>query len=383
MEKISKKYGPVVRVAPNEVTFAQPEAWNDILVVRPHRQRFLKDRFWWKTIPRDGPQSLMTTIDPDRHASLRKMLAPGFTLRALIAQEPILHRYVDLLIDRLHERGSKELDGFAEIDIAPWLMYTTFDVFGDLGFGDSFNCLQNAAYHPWIALIFNTLHTACLISAANYYPWISNLLLKLIPPSMVKKAQEHSRQVATKVERRLNIEHDRQDIMSYLLKDPEHMMLSHGEIIQNFKALTTAGAETTATVLSGTLNYLVNNPKKLSLLVEEILRRFQHQDEITLDTVRDLPYLNAALNEGLRLCPPVPWLLPRLVPPGGETVCGIWLPGGVSSPQCLSLVLHLMLNSIPDDRFYSSLYNEPRLQEVLPRHRLLPRTLAPKCSYRF
>lgn len=331
MGRISRKYGPVVRVAPNEVTFALPEAWNDILVARPNRQRFLKDRFWWKTIPRDGPQSLMTTIDPDRHARLRKTLAPGFNSRALSAQEPILHRYVDLLIDRLRERESKSPGGWVEIDITPWLMYTTFDVFGDLGFGDSFNCLQNAAYHPWIALIFNTLHTACLITAANYYPWISNLLLKLIPPSMMKKAQEHSRQVAEKVEKRLNLEHERQDIMSYLLKDPEHMELSHGDIIQNFKALTTAGAETTATVLSGTLNYLVNNTDKLSLLADEIYQSFQHQDQINLDTVRDLPYLNATLNEGLRLCPPVPWLLPRLVPPGGETVCGTWLPGGVSS----------------------------------------------------
>lgn len=272
----------------------------------------------------------MTTIDPERHARLRKTLAPGFNSRALSAQEPILHQYVDLLIDLLRERESKSLGGLVEIDIMPWFMYTTFDVFGDLGFGDSFNCLQNAAYHPWIALIFNTLHTACLISAANYYPWISSLLLKLIRPSMMKKAQEHSRQVAEKVEKRLSLEYERQDLMSYLLKDPEHMKLSHGDIIANFKALTTAGAETTATVLSGTLNYLVNNPDKLSLLADEIYQSFQHQDQINLDTVRDLPYLNANLNEGLRLCPPVPWLLPRLVPPGGETVCGISLPGGVS-----------------------------------------------------
>ncbi len=40
-------------------------------------------------------------------------------------------------------------------------------------------------------------------------------------------------------------------------------------------------------------------------------------------------YLNAVIEEGLRIAPPFPAGLPRVVPPGGDTVCGEWLEAGV------------------------------------------------------
>ena len=95
--------------------------------------------------------------------------------------------------------------------------------------------------------------------------------------------------------------------------------------------LVTAGSETTATVLGGILNYLATNSDKRDVLVEEVRSAFESEAEINIENVKGLPYLDAVIDEGLRLCPPVPWILPRLVPEGGGTVCGIWLPGGVST----------------------------------------------------
>lgn len=39
-------------------------------------------------------------------------------------------------------------------------------------------------------------------------------------------------------------------------------------------------------------------------------------------------YLNAVIEEGLRVAPPFPAGLPRVVPLGGDTVCGEWLEAG-------------------------------------------------------
>ncbi|KAI9164046.1 Cytochrome P450 monooxygenase lcsI [Paramyrothecium foliicola] len=338
IQDLHRRYGPVLRIAPNEVTFAQPEAWKDIFQYRPGHAEFLKDAIWWRGPP-GKPDSLLSAIHPEEHARIRKALAPAFTTRALRSQEVIVHRYVNLLVERLSEITDSSANHEAEVDILPWLNFTTFDVFGDLGFGESFDCLEQSKYHPWIALLFNSVKAASFISAARYYPVIEKLLFKMIPASLRKMADDHYRQIVDKVDRRLNWEVQRSDIMSPVI-DGMHKSggLSKDEINATFSPLTTAGSETTATALAGTLNYLVQNPDKLGKLAEEVRQKFQNRSGITLDAVQDLPYLNAVLNEGLRLCPPVPWMLPRIVPQDGDTVCGIWLPGGTPvSIQAYSL----------------------------------------------
>ncbi|KAI1498014.1 cytochrome P450 [Biscogniauxia marginata] len=328
IERLHRKYGPVLRIAPDEVTFAQTEAWNDIFHLRPDHQQFLKDPTWWRTQP-NMPKSLISAIDPESHARIRKLLAPGFTPRALRSQEPILHRYVDLLVERLREyAGRSPNEKGAEINIVPWFNFTTFDIFGDLGFGESFDCLQNSRYHPWIALLFNSVKAASFIAAARFYPLVDFALIKCIPPSLRKMQRDHYQQIVDKVQRRLNYELERPDIMSHVIKENDQKGMPIGEINATFMVLTTAGSETTATVLGGTMNYLVNNEDKLRILEKEIRGLFQNESEIKLDALRNLPYLNAVLNEGLRLCPPIPWILPRRVPVGGDTVCGVLLPEG-------------------------------------------------------
>lgn len=336
IQKLHQHYGPLVRIAPDEVTFAHPQAWNDIFVPRPGCPQFLKDPIWWKTQP-GMAKSLLTAIDPDSHARIRRVLSPAFTLRALKEQEPFLHRYVNLLVERLRETTAEQ----AEIDIGPWFNFTTFDIFGDLGFGESFECLQHSRYHPWIALVFNSIKAITFVAAARYFPLVEYLLMKCIPPSLRKMQRDHYQQIADKVQRRLNYELERPDIMEHVIKQG-HVKGGGGEnndvggdkglpvgaINTTFMELTTAGSETTATALTGTMNYLVRCPDSLKRLTDEVRQRFQTDSDITLDALRPLPYLNAVLNEGLRLCTPIPWMLPRLVPPGGATVCGVWLPGG-------------------------------------------------------
>ncbi|KAF7586836.1 hypothetical protein BBP40_008244 [Aspergillus hancockii] len=128
--------------------------------------------------------------------------------------------------------------------------------------------------------------------------------------------------------------------MSYLIDADGEVALSRDGLYSTFRNTNhgEVGSETTATVLSGILNYLVGHPDKLAILAEKLRQAFPSGRKVTKVSVRDLAYLNTVIHEGLRLCSPVLWTLPRRVPEGSETVCGTWLPGGTSfSLQTYSL----------------------------------------------
>lgn len=92
-----------------------------------------------------------------------------------------------------------------------------------------------------------------------------------------------------------------------------------------------AGSDTTATALQGTMLYLLSNPTAYSRLKSEIatgIREGRISSPITDKEARQLPYLQAVLNEGIRMVPPVMNGFPRQVPPEGDTICGRFIPGG-------------------------------------------------------
>jgi cytochrome P450 len=64
-------------------------------------------------------------------------------------------------------------------------------------------------------------------------------------------------------------------------------------------------------------------------LQHEIRSSFQKFDDIDSMSTANLRYLQAVCMEGLRIFPPLPLGLPRIVPPGGDTVDGEFIPAGV------------------------------------------------------
>jgi len=68
--------------------------------------------------------------------------------------------------------------------------------------------------------------------------------------------------------------------------------------------ITLAGSETTASLLSGVVYYLLINPSLLKALVKEIRTTFQTDDEINMASTSGLKYELAVIDEGLRMFPP-------------------------------------------------------------------------------
>jgi len=97
-----------------------------------------------------------------------------------------------------------------------------------------------------------------------------------------------------------------------------------------------AGSDTTASALSNAIYYLLSNPADLHWLQHEIEQFFPQATDGTTDIdptmLADMPWLNAVINETLRLQPPVPSGLNRApaAGSGGKMVGPYFIKEGTS-----------------------------------------------------
>ncbi len=66
-----------------------------------------------------------------------------------------------------------------------------------------------------------------------------------------------------------------------------------------------AGVDTTSSAISGVLYCLAKHPEKQEKLRKEIMNVLpDKKSKLTVDNMRNLPYLRAVVKEGLRMFPP-------------------------------------------------------------------------------
>jgi cytochrome P450 len=80
----------------------------------------------------------LTMADEKDHARQRRALAHAFSQKALMEQEDILQGYVNKFVVRLREMAAS---GTAA-NMVSWFNFCTFDIIGDLSFGEPFGCLE-------------------------------------------------------------------------------------------------------------------------------------------------------------------------------------------------------------------------------------------------
>lgn len=123
--EMHNKYGPVVRVSPNELAFVRPAAFKDIYGYRRGgKPELSKDKKYFSGM---GEPSLVKSPDPAYHAHLRKMLAPGFSDAALRKQEAVIQEYLTIFMKKLEEE-SQTGDGC--VDVVLWFKVSSATIRG-------------------------------------------------------------------------------------------------------------------------------------------------------------------------------------------------------------------------------------------------------------
>jgi cytochrome P450 len=313
-------HGPIIRLGPREVSFITSQAWTDIYGWG-HRQLPKTQRF-----SKDEVQNIITANDAN-HTRFRKAISHGFSDKALRDQEQLIKKYIDLLMEKLRdvaEVGTKT-------DMVKWYNYTTFDLIGDLTFGQSFNCLASAKTHFWVSNVLKFIRSGTILRLGFDYPVLIKVFQLLVPKSVAEARRLQFAWTKDTVLKRINNEdlHGRGDFMDSMLRHKgDKDELSEDELISNSNILVLAGSETTATLLCGVTYYLAKDPRVLKIATDEVRTNFEQEEEITFTAATaKLPYMLACLNEALRRYPPVPTTLTRVtIADGPTTISGINVP---------------------------------------------------------
>ncbi|KAF1359823.1 cytochrome P450 [Lizonia empirigonia] len=331
--RLHSKYGTIVRVAPNELSFADPNAWQDIHNRKaPHMEKH--PIFIGAVAKINGSVGLsMAQLASKDHSRQRRALGYSFSTSALTQQQDIILKQVRKLISQLmvFARNGKD------VDITDWYTYTTFDLMGDLAFGEPFGCLDRSGPTEWSRAIIHVFVSGAweqsIRRVAGINTWLESVLKKLLIP---KKAalwrQLHFIKSKEATAKRIKDgERDHKDLMYFVLKNKEARQdLSDQELIINMTLLLSAGSETTANTLTAWTYFVCTHPNVYKRLIEEVRGQFKKAEDIVWDNVQpsELPYLEATIHEAMRLIPPPSASQQRIVPPGGAVICGEHIPEG-------------------------------------------------------
>ncbi|KAF8594780.1 cytochrome P450 monooxygenase pc-bph [Ceratobasidium sp. AG-I] len=381
VHRLHQKYGKFVRIAPNHVSIADHKA---LEVVYAHGSGTLKSDFYDAFV--SIRPSLFTTRDRAAHARKRKVVSSVFSQQNVLQFEPVIRRHIRAFIAQWDLRCARaaaagERGGRSWFNVPSHFNFLTFDITGDLAFGTSFNMIAaqkdvapmvqlgvagekaEVEYIPAIKVLNDRGNFSASLGVLP--PWVREWV-RCIPwyASGSKAVESLAGMANAAVERRLKDgvteddmdedeegeKRERTDLLEKLMqgKDEQGEPLGREELTAEALTLMIAGTDTTSNSSCAITYHLAANPetqRKLQVELDSVLLSVRSAPPAISESnpaplppssvavkhvdIKSLPYLQACVNEGLRLHTPLGAGLPRIVPAGTTLeVCGEAFVGG-------------------------------------------------------
>ncbi|KAI6019956.1 cytochrome P450 [Pisolithus orientalis] len=312
VHELHKKYGPLVRLAPNHVSVADPDT---LQVVYAHGNGSLKSDFY------------------DAFVSIQSVLE----------FEPIARSYMVQLFqqwDRLYDSALKGnsgddgeggwygRDGMLWFDCLPLQVAVSHkDAMGS--YGSEHEC--EVIHIPAVQILNRRGEYSASMGVlpphwrpyARLLPWYRQ----------GSEAVENLAGIAVAaVAKRLTTPTDRVDLLSKLQegRDDEGRPMGKEELTAEALTQLIAGSDTTSNSSCAISYYIALHPRVQEKLQKELDEASGTEDDgvFTYEQVKRLPYLEAVINEGLRVHSTSSLGLPRVAPEGGLTIKGVHFPQG-------------------------------------------------------
>ncbi|KAF2651874.1 cytochrome P450 monooxygenase-like protein [Lophiostoma macrostomum CBS 122681] len=372
LERLHAQYGYVVRVGPNELHFADPQAYHDIY---NNKNRWDKEYWLYKSFNEDRSSFGFLTY---KEAKERKdVLNRSFSQAAIEGAEGLCADKVKNLCAAF----SRQYQTSKPSDLFYAFRCMTMDVIITFCFGTDIKAVDAPDFRaPIIEAMDASLPVFIRFKYSDLY---KNMILKC-PPKLSKIL---SPSTAGLVDLQQLLLHQ----ISGLCEDPEklkqlphqmtiyHRLLdpaayrngtvpSAGSLYEEAQALMFGGADTVGNTMMVGAFHLLKHPEHLRRLKEELLQVWPslNGEEPRCRELEDLPFLNAVIKESLRLSSGVVSGLLRVVPKSGARICGIDIPGD-TIVSCGSTFVHYNKNIFPEPDIFKPerWLNNPSLDNYL------------------
>ncbi|KAL9039545.1 MAG: hypothetical protein Q9180_002464 [Flavoplaca navasiana] len=325
--------GPIIRINPWEVHFADPDFYD---VLYSSKSRYSKiDRLKYRF---GTPSASFDTTDHAHHARRRGAMNPFFSRLRILQYSP----YAAARVERLCQRLETEYKGTAKVFCFndAWASLTT-DVINYYSFAISYDFQDYpdfvAPFTKSIKLLAQSLHMV------GHFPWILSLLQSLpdsvvgiLNPAMVP-VFEFQNEITAQIKRIVHEEStgdnkaatDHKTIFSEMLKsDLPQQELSLDRLKHEALSITGGGVDTIKNALVTATYGIINNPTIYKRLQAELVKAIPDPTgkPPSVPELERLPYLNAIVQECLRCSYGITQRLQRIDPQNPITFHNYTIP---------------------------------------------------------
>ncbi|KAJ2460066.1 hypothetical protein GGF42_001081 [Coemansia sp. RSA 2424] len=322
--------GDIYLTGPGIVIISHPDDCRAVLSTH----RFLKNKYYQAFALIED--NIYTTQSPELANLRRRQLKHTFSHAYLDRLEPvILKSGVTALMRRWDRLLACSADGVI-VQYETEFARLAIDVIVVLGYGQNLDTMGTtyAQIAKWVH-DYNVLSMANLVLPLACTQWPFTLLVESLLQSKNDFVASISAAAATRRDHLQNLGNGEQrptDILQALLdgEDPESLAkMTATQVVAENIAIIVASTDIVAQTLTWTVCYLMLYPEAYRKATGEVRRIFPRSKLVTYaDAKTRLPYIEACVYEAMRIRAATGVFLPRIVPKGGATFQGHFLPEG-------------------------------------------------------
>ncbi|KAF5264218.1 hypothetical protein FOXYS1_5004 [Fusarium oxysporum] len=310
--------GPVIRIAPNMYSFSQPDDCK-IIYTTSVNKAFTKTHFY-NTNGDPKMPNIFNMKDEKVHSQRKRSLASLYNMSTMVHYEEAVNTMNSILVRKFDQYAATN----QELALPAFMQYYAFDVNNEFGMmekegdvDDFIDFTRQAVLYMAFVGLFPELHPLFLwLNKVRGVRHAGTAIVSIARASIEKALGGEGRDTNVA---KSDAFHSK---LARLLRSEQ---INHIEATDSIGSNIAAGSDTTAITLSAAFYYIYRNPEVLAKLRSEIDQR---SDPVTFEQSQTMPYLQAVINETLRIHPAVGYALRREVPAGGTVLAGRQFPGG-------------------------------------------------------